>query len=117
MLLTVSLATAAPIIVSPPAVGLDRTLRAWVPGAAAARWSARTNAAPTISVMTFEYSLDIPYTREMMRWRASFSSPNAIIESPKNSLALLRCSMRRGGADGVSGITRCSFGFLAARSI
>ncbi len=67
MLFTVSLAAAAPISVSPTAVGLDRALRTWVPGAAAARWSARTNAAITNSVMRFECSLGIPKTRDMMR--------------------------------------------------
>jgi len=84
MLLTVSFATAVPIIVSPMAVGLDRALRTWVPGAAAARWSARTTAVITNSVMRFECSLGIPNTRDMMRWRASFSSRNAITVSPTN---------------------------------
>ena len=64
---TVSFATETPIIVSPTAVGLDRALRTWVPGAAAARWSARTDAAITNSVMRFECSLGIPNTRVMMR--------------------------------------------------
>ena len=104
-----SFATAVPIIVSPTAVGLDRALRTWVPGAAAARWSARTNAAITNSVMRFECSLGIPNTRDITRWRASFSRWKAIAVSPTNSLAPLRCSGRRGGGDCVSGITRCLF--------
>jgi hypothetical protein len=108
MLLTVSFATATPIIVSLTAVGLDRALRTWVPGAAAARLTPRANAASTNNVMMFECSLELPNARDTMRWRASFNRLNAITESPANSLTPLRRSWRRVGGDWVDGITRCS---------
>jgi len=100
---TASFAAETPIIVSPTAVGLDRALRTWVPGAAAARRSAPPIAAITNSVTRFDCSLGIPNHRVTTRWRISFSSWSAIITSPTNSLALLMCSGRC-GAGGVGGI-------------
>jgi len=117
MLLTVSFAIAAAMIVSPAAVGLDRALRTWFPGAAAARLSPRTNAASTNSVMRLECSLGIPNVLDMMRWRASFSRRNAITESPTNSLTPVSRSWRRVCGEWVYGIARCSFDFPAVRSV
>jgi hypothetical protein len=104
MLSTVSFAAETPMIVSPTAVGLDRTLRTCVRGAAAVRRSAPAIAAITNSVTKFECSLGAPNNRVTTRWRTSLSTWNAMTTSPTNSLALLMCSERTGGADCVGGI-------------
>ncbi len=104
MLSSVSFAAAAPIIVSPTVVGLDRTLRTCVLGAAAARRIAPPNAAITRSVTRFESALEIPYTAVMMRWRNSFNRLDTMIASPHSRLGRLTCSRRTGGADWVAGI-------------
>jgi hypothetical protein len=101
---SISFAAGTAIIVSATAVGLDRTLRTCVRGAAAVRRSAFPIAAITNSVTKFECSLGTPNDRVTTRWRISFSSWNAIIASPTNSLALLMCSGRTGGTDCVGGL-------------
>jgi hypothetical protein len=101
---SVSFAAETPSSVSPTAVGLDRTLRTCVRGAAAVRRSAPPIAAITNSVTKFECSLRTPNNRDTTRWRTSFSTWNAIIMSPTNSLARLMCSGRTGSADCLGGI-------------
>jgi hypothetical protein len=110
---SVSFAAETPIIVSPTAVGLDRAFRTCVRGAAAVRRSAPPIAAITNSVTRFDCSLGTPDHRVTTRWRTSFSSWNAIITSPTNSLALLMCSGRC-GADCVGGIPGLTRRFAAA---
>ena len=104
MLSSVSFAAAAPITVSPTAVGLDRTLRTCVRGAAAARRTAAPNAAITISVTRFESALEIPYTAVVMRCRNSFIRLDTMIASPHSRRRRLRCSRRTGGADWLAGV-------------
>lgn len=104
MVSSVSFAAAAPMMVSPTAVGLDRTLRTCARGAAPARRIADPNAAITISVTRFESALEIPYTAVVMRWRNSFSRLDTMIASPHSRRGRLRCSRRTGGVDWVAGV-------------
>jgi hypothetical protein len=99
MLSTVSLNAALPIIAPPTAVGLDRTLRTCVRGAAAMRPRARANAPIAISVSRVECSLPTPNTLATARWRASLRIRNRIIASPTRSLSGLTCLRLLGVAD------------------